>query len=254
MQSLVGKYISILGASTSTFDGFSNDSQRHSMLSSHVTYYPKDFLNKRLRFADPDKFMPIVVSDTSVERAPAAAPIPAAEPLPPPDPVQPVWVESVGCTQSMRPNIPINYKDVFGSHSREVYRRGCCAFGWDPAKITCFGHGTIMYAKYATPTDESVWMIAYHKWIPGPRMGDSRWYNVVGREMIHEYWFVDKIPEDILGGLHNDFSKRVTFAKNRHGKYVFLGVFEPLPPEQMFIRGKEVWVKVYRRVHQSYIP
>ena len=45
MKSLVGKYISILGASTSTFDGFSNDSQCHATLSNNVAYYPKAFLN-----------------------------------------------------------------------------------------------------------------------------------------------------------------------------------------------------------------
>ncbi len=44
MQSLVGKYISILGASTSTFEKFSNNSQYHSTLLSNSPYYPKEFL------------------------------------------------------------------------------------------------------------------------------------------------------------------------------------------------------------------
>jgi lysophospholipase L1-like esterase len=45
MQSLRGKYISFLGASTSTFEGFSNNAQFHSTLPSNAAYYPKDFLN-----------------------------------------------------------------------------------------------------------------------------------------------------------------------------------------------------------------
>ncbi len=44
MQSLIGKYISFLGASTSTFDGFSNNLQYHSSLPDNAAYYPKDFL------------------------------------------------------------------------------------------------------------------------------------------------------------------------------------------------------------------
>ena len=44
MQALSGKYISFLGASTSTFDGFSNNRQYHSSLSNNAVYYPKDFL------------------------------------------------------------------------------------------------------------------------------------------------------------------------------------------------------------------
>lgn len=45
MQALLGKYISILGASTSTFDGFSNEQLYNSTLSKNVTYYPRDYLN-----------------------------------------------------------------------------------------------------------------------------------------------------------------------------------------------------------------
>ena len=45
MQTLFGKYISVLGASTSTFDGFSNASKYHSTLSGNMPYYPRDYLN-----------------------------------------------------------------------------------------------------------------------------------------------------------------------------------------------------------------
>ncbi len=41
MQSLSGKYISILGASTSTFDGFSNNSSYNSSITKNKPYYPK---------------------------------------------------------------------------------------------------------------------------------------------------------------------------------------------------------------------
>jgi len=45
MLCLAGKYISILGASTSTFDGFSNCTQYNTTLSNNVTYFPKEFLD-----------------------------------------------------------------------------------------------------------------------------------------------------------------------------------------------------------------
>lgn len=41
MSSLVGKYISILGASTSTFDGISNNVEYNSTLKNNEPYYPK---------------------------------------------------------------------------------------------------------------------------------------------------------------------------------------------------------------------
>ena len=176
--------------------------------------YPKDFLDKRLKFADPDKYAPSVVAGVSAvpTTTPQTGPRSQPQPLPPADPVQPVWVESMGQSVSMRKGVPIKYRDVFGSRSREVYQHGCRAFGWDACKITCFGHGTKMYAKHATPADESVWMIAHHRWITGPTRGDTRWYNVVGREMIHEYWYVSQMSDEILRDLHYDFSKRITFG------------------------------------------
>lgn len=46
MKSIEGKYISILGASTSTFDGFSNNSNHNSTIKINTPYYPKaEFLN-----------------------------------------------------------------------------------------------------------------------------------------------------------------------------------------------------------------
>lgn len=46
MKSISGKYISILGASTSTFDGFSNSVQYNSTIEHNKAYYPKvDYLN-----------------------------------------------------------------------------------------------------------------------------------------------------------------------------------------------------------------
>lgn len=46
MNYIEGKYISILGASTSTFSGFSNNSEYNSTLGGNAAYYPKaEYLN-----------------------------------------------------------------------------------------------------------------------------------------------------------------------------------------------------------------
>ncbi len=45
MSLLAGKYISILGASTSTFDGYSNNALHNATITGNATYYPKEFLN-----------------------------------------------------------------------------------------------------------------------------------------------------------------------------------------------------------------
>lgn len=42
---LAGKYISLLGASTSTFNGFSNSTLHNSTIGDNVPYYPKDYLD-----------------------------------------------------------------------------------------------------------------------------------------------------------------------------------------------------------------
>lgn len=44
MKSLTGKYISILGASTSTFDGYSNSAAYNSTIGNNKPYYPKVFM------------------------------------------------------------------------------------------------------------------------------------------------------------------------------------------------------------------
>ena len=41
MSSIAGKYISILGASTSTFDGFNNNKEYNSTIGNNIPYYPK---------------------------------------------------------------------------------------------------------------------------------------------------------------------------------------------------------------------
>ena len=41
MSSISGKFISILGASTSTFDGFSNNQAYNSTIENNIAYYPK---------------------------------------------------------------------------------------------------------------------------------------------------------------------------------------------------------------------
>lgn len=45
MKSIKGKYFSILGASTSTFDGISNNTEYNSTIANNVAYYPKDYLS-----------------------------------------------------------------------------------------------------------------------------------------------------------------------------------------------------------------
>ena len=45
MGALAGKYISILGASTSTFEGYSNGTHYNSTIGGNAVYYPKEFLS-----------------------------------------------------------------------------------------------------------------------------------------------------------------------------------------------------------------
>ncbi len=113
--------------------------------------------------------------------------------------------------------------DLCGTNSKDIYEKYAEIFGWDIGQKSQFGQmGQPLYARSATPEGYSVWCIAYSN-LNGAKGG--HWNNEISKDKqeIKEFW--ENCTYDHL----HDFSEmttRVVFAKEKDGKYKFLGVYK----------------------------
>jgi hypothetical protein len=78
---------------------------------------------------------------------------------------------------------------------------------------------------------------------------NKRWYNIfVYPDIIREVWFN---PSDISAS-QEDYSYRVCFAKNKHGMYVFQGIYAPQKIEWEDVFGKKELVRTFKRISLVY--
>ena len=135
-----------------------------------------------------------------------------------------------------------------GSKAVDNYYACCTLFEFDPTLAGAFKMMKMLYAQNATPEGYSVWMLA-HSNLNESFNKKKNWYNMfVHPNEIKEIWFN---PEDIKGSQH-DYSKRVCFAKNKNGNYVFQGVYEPQKIEWEIILGEKQLVRTFKRISATY--
>ena len=145
----------------------------------------------------------------------------------------------------------------YGGTAQVIYDEGCRVFDWDSSKRYLFGKQKILYAKDATPEHYSVWFLTHNNWTDTK---GGKWYNTIiwdkdkKEYVIEEMWrkFEDeKIENDI----------RLTFAKNKNQKYIFLGLYQCREMKKMKLRedidnikaGEIVLIKTYTLVSKQYV-
>lgn len=138
-----------------------------------------------------------------------------------------------------------------GTNSKYIYEKYAGMFGWDISQKRQFGaQGQPLYARDVTYEGYSVWCIA-HSNLNGTKGG--HWRNKIFGDKIEEFW--ETRTHDYL----HDFSEmttRVVFAKNKNGKYEFLGVYECVSrsEEQKMVEwaGDYGYVKTYHCISKCY--
>jgi len=145
-----------------------------------------------------------------------------------------------------------NLNKPLGTAAQRIYDNCCDSLNWDETKRGRFGPQQKLYSVDATPEGYSVWFIAHSNWTD---TGCKNWQNVISGDcnIIRETW-KEEYPKGVTGGgLRDDMTTRVTFAK-RKGGYVFLGVYKTSRDieEKILSDGRKVWIKTYNLISETY--
>ena len=139
----------------------------------------------------------------------------------------------------------LNEGKCYGKKAYDIYRECCRTLGFDWSKKHYFDLRQVLYSEDATPDGFAVWMLPNNSYT-GKNSGN--WANIFkdNGDTIYEVW-----KEDFIG----DSSDRVTFAKQRDGQYVFMGIYtlENIRKVNYTKDGIRLYyIKRYRRISKSY--
>jgi hypothetical protein len=220
--------------------------------------YP-DAFKHYLRFADPDlqRETELLLQEPTVQETPRTRRTERDIPVPPRPTIQPFWVERENACVSVWRRRQLDMYCTYGSAAQDIYLDCCRVFGWDRGRAGQFAQHTNLYDKHVTKEDYSVWFLPHHCWLKKERDRNRRWYNVVGREVIYEEWVDALLTESDRQNLQYDFSSRLTFAKDKNGKYCYIGVFKPIDTieNQLDPLGRLIHTKIYVRINRKmYYP
>ena len=142
----------------------------------------------------------------------------------------------------------LSYGFTAGTKAIDNYDSCCSLFGFKKILRGNFAQQKMLYAKNATSEGYSVWMLARSS-LNESFNKNKRWYNLfIYPDIIREIWFN---PSDISAS-QEDYSYRVCFAKNKHGMYVFQGIYAPQKIEWEDVFGKKELVRTFKRISLVY--
>jgi hypothetical protein len=118
-------------------------------------------------------------------------------------------------------NDGLNVLSAYGKVAKDVYLDGCKHFGWDYSKVGSFCSQKLLYDKDCSREGYSVWVLPYLNTnnFKNPK---SNWIDFVNSDfnIIKEVW------KEMDERFFTDDDKRITFAKQRNGQYLYLGIFQ----------------------------
>lgn len=136
-------------------------------------------------------------------------------------------------------------KKTYGKTAHKIYDSCVSYFGFNPHKKDLFLPQQLLYAQNCTKEGYVVWMLP-HSDLTGDSNG--KWANFIdveNREII-EYAFVkDFIP-------HKNDEKRVVFAKQEDGEYVFVGVYCLKAKFDNYFSGRCRRKSIWKLVSENY--
>jgi hypothetical protein len=110
---------------------------------------------------------------------------------------------------------------AYGRKAKDVYLKGCEYFGWDYSKLGSFCSQKLLFDKNCSREGFSVWFLPYSN-LNNYRNSATNWIDFISSdfEKIKEVW------KEMDERFFTDDDIRITFAKQRNGQYLYLGVFQ----------------------------
>lgn len=124
---------------------------------------------------------------------------------------------------------------AYGAKARNVYKSGILNLGWDSSKLTLFSQKGF-YATNCTKDGFSVWLIPYSNMNNYHNSENKCNYFINSKfDTIKEYWKPSTTPTQAT-------DKRITFAKQKNGQYLYLGIFQATetPPQNNCITYQKI--------------
>ena len=130
---------------------------------------------------------------------------------------------------------------IYGSAAKDIYYKGCEAFGWDRSKLNSFGPLQLLFSKKCTDEGYSIWFLPYSN-LNNRKNPKANWRDLVSNDFatIKENW--NCIDERFYG----DTDKRLTFVSQKNGQYLYLGIFQAKEIDE------ENKCKIFRRIDTNY--
>ena len=110
---------------------------------------------------------------------------------------------------------------AYGTTAKEIYLKGVEHFDWSASKVGSFCPQKLLFSKDCSPEGYSVWFLTYSN-INNDSNPKANWSDYINTDfnVIKEFW---KKTDDRF---HDDNDIRITFARQKDGKYVYLGIFQ----------------------------
>ena len=130
---------------------------------------------------------------------------------------------------------------AYGKVAKEVYLEGCKHFSWDYSKQGSFCSQKLLYDKDCSREGYSLWFLPYFN-INNYRNDKTNWIDFVDSDFdtIKEIW------KEIDERFYNDYDKRITFAKQKNGEYLYLGVFQAIESDE------DARCKIFQKIEGNY--
>lgn len=110
---------------------------------------------------------------------------------------------------------------AYGRKAKDIYLAGCENFGWSYSKLGSFCSQKLLYDKNCSREGYSVWFLPYSN-LNNYKNSMANWINLISSDfnVIKENW---KVLDDRF---FYDKDMRITFAKQKNGQYLYLGIFQ----------------------------
>lgn len=121
----------------------------------------------------------------------------------------------------------------YGTKAKDIYLDCCNSFGWNKRLIGEFGMMKPLYGHGAADNSaKDVWFICHSNWYSDLLITVIENGKVVEKHRNYIYSDVSHIEEYQINAQNDVYplKDRITFAKNKRGRYVFLGIYRSEEP------------------------
>ena len=130
---------------------------------------------------------------------------------------------------------------AYDRKAKEVYFEGIKYFGWDYSKAGSFFPQKLLFDKNCTKEGYSLWFMPYSN-LNNYRNKMANWIDFISSD----FTVVKEIWKEVDNRVYDDKDIRVTFAKQKDGRYLYLGIFQASEYDE------ETRCKTYRRIETDY--